>query len=273
MSYMRILAAAATVLTATATAVPAQAQHGKHAHTGSMPVGYHEFRLFGGDGRYYISHFPMFSSIHAYQYIVEIGLEEKAQSAMKREASSDTRLERRYQLSPYQKGTNSANRADDEEDWVLPDRLQQEKTFTGDIFYESDGKRNLVVRDTTVTIKRIIWKAELNPALPRPTDLTYILFGTPRAAFLAHEITAPPRPGKQETDFDQIVAAEIMGSSKELTNPLTPMRVTLSERKNLESSRLKPGDHASLTFAEPSGATVDVVILQELQMEQLATQR
>ena len=113
----------------------AHAQVNHHEHTGSMPVGYHEFRFFGGDGRYYLSHFPMFSSIHAFQYVVEVVLSEEAKQAVAKDEREDVARKRRYQLSPYRKGSVSSVRAEDEEDWVLPDTLQSGKAINGDIFY------------------------------------------------------------------------------------------------------------------------------------------
>jgi hypothetical protein len=64
------------------------AQHDHAAHGGSMPVGYHEFRFFGGDGKFYISHFPMFSSIHAFQYIVEVELDAESKPLWLRDEKS-----------------------------------------------------------------------------------------------------------------------------------------------------------------------------------------
>ena len=38
-----------------------------------VPVGFHEFEMFG-DSAIYLSHYPMFGSIHAYQVLLEVKL-------------------------------------------------------------------------------------------------------------------------------------------------------------------------------------------------------
>jgi hypothetical protein len=255
------------------TATWTTALEAQHDHGGSMPVGYHEFRLFGGDGKFYISHFPMFSSIHAFQFIVEVELDEAARQAMAKDEQDDAKHERRYQLSPYKKGPVSKNRREDEDDWVLPDTLQAGKSFTGDIFYEARKERQIVSRSAAVTVKGVVWKQELNPRFPRPTSLTYVLFGTPKAAFLAHQISAPPKPGRQDSDFDQVLSIEIVTASPELSPVRAGKRVAVSGLENLEEKRLRPGQRIKLSQVENESNTMDVVIKNELQMEQLTTQR
>lgn len=252
---------------------PLQAQHDPHDHAGSMPVGYHEFRFFGGDGKFYISHFPMFSSIHAFQYIVEVELDEDSKNNVSNEEIDDFKKERRYQLSPYLKGKVSTDRAEDEADWVLPDTLKCGQSFTGDIFYLRGKDRRVVSQNATVTVKDIVWKQELNPQFPRPKALTYVLFGTPKAAFLAHQISAPPKPGKQETDFDQVLSIEIMNSSEELSPVTTGKLVIAIGKDNLEANKLKPGQRISLSQLGDEKEVIELVVKEELQMEQLTTQR
>lgn len=244
-----------------------------HSHAGSMPVGFHEFRFFGGDGKFYISHFPMFSAIHAFQYIVEVDLDEESKQAWLREEKDDFKRERRYQLSPYQKGKVSADRAEDEHDWVLPDTLKSGKSFTGDIYYPRGKERRVVSQNATVTVKGIVWKQELNPQFPRPTALTYVLFGTPKAAFLAHQISAPPKPGKKETDFDQVLSVEIMTSSKELSPVSAGKPVIVIGKDNLEKNKLQPGQRVSLSQLGNEKEVIEVLVKDELEMNQLETQR
>ncbi|MEI8381511.1 MAG: hypothetical protein WCJ09_15390 [Planctomycetota bacterium] len=238
-----------------------------------MPVGYHEFRFFGGDGKFYISHFPMFSSIHAFQYIVEVDLDDESKRNFTREDKDDFKRERRYQLSPYLKGKISADRAEDEADWVLPDTLKVSKNFTGDIFYLREKDRRVVCQNATVTIKEIVWKQELNPRFPRPTALTYVLFGTTKSAFLAHQISAPPKPGKKETDFDQVLSVEIVSSSKSLSPVSVGKPVVAIGQDNVESNKLQPGQRISLSQLDKNSEVIEVVIKDELQMMRLPTQR
>lgn len=245
----------------------------EHSHGGSMPVGFHEFRFFGGDGKFYISHFPMFSAIHAFQYIVEVDLDEESKQAWLSEEKDDFKRERRYQLSPYQKGKVSDDRAEDEDDWVLPDTLKSGKSFTGDIYYLRGKERRVVSQNATVTVKSIVWKQELNPKFPRPAALTYVLFGTPKAAFLAHQISAPPKPGKKETDFDQVLSVEIITVSKELLPVSAGKLVVVIGKDNLEKDKLKLGQRVSLSQLGNEKEVIEVLVKEELQMEQLATQR
>jgi hypothetical protein len=251
----------------------ADAQINQHEHAGSMPVGYHEFRFFGGDGKYYLSHFPMFSSIHAFQYIVEVELGEEAKQAVSKDESDDVTRKRRYQLSPYRKGKVSSIRAEDEEDWVLPDTLQSGKIINGDIFYLEGEDRRIVSRNADVTITEIVWKQELNPKFPRPTALTYVLFGTPKAAFLAHQISAPPKPGKQETDFDQVLSVQLLTSSKGLS-PVTAGKLVIARGvDNIEMNKLQPKQRIKLNLLGSEQEAIEVVVMDELQMDQLTTQR
>lgn len=261
------------MLTICAFTSTAYAQGQQHEHAGSMPVGYHEFRFFGGDGRYYLSHFPMFSSIHAFQYIVEVELGEEAKQAVAKDESDDVMRKRRYQLSPYRKGKVSSIRAEDEEDWVLPDTLQSGKMINGDIFYLEGEDRRIVSRNADVMIKEIVWKQELNPKFPRPTELTYILFGTPKAAFLAHQISAPPKPGKQETDFDQVLSVQLLTSSKGLSPVAAGKLVIASGVDNIEKNKLQPKQRIQLNLLGSEQEAIEVVVMDELQMEQLTTQR
>lgn len=248
------------------------AQH-EHGHAGSMPVGYHEFRFFGGDGKFYLSHFPMFSSIHAFQYIVEVELDAESKPAWLREEKDDFKRERRYQLSPYHKGHVSADRAEDEADWVLPDTLKVGKSFTGDIFYMGGKDRRVVCRDATVIVKNIVWKQELNPKFPRPTALTYVLFGTPKAAFLAHQISAPPKPGKKETDFDQVLSIEIVSASKSLSPVSAGKPLIVRGTDNLDKNKLQPGQRVTLSQLGNEQDTIEVIVKDQLQLMQLPTQR
>lgn len=273
MTTGRQLVLSGAILASLAFASPLQAQHDHHEHAGSMPVGYHEFRFFGGDGKFYISHFPMFSSIHAFQYIVEVELDEDSKRDFAGEEKDDFKRERRYQLSPYLKGKVSADRAEDEADWVLPDTLKVGKNFTGDIFYLRGKDRRVVSQNATVTIKEIVWKRELNPKFPRPSALTYVLFGTPKAAFLAHQISAPPKPGKKETDFDQVLSVEIVSSSKSLTPVSTGKSVVVIGKENVEANKLQSGQRVSLSQFDKESEVIEVVIKDELQMMRLPTQR
>src|SRR5712691_6803664 len=53
----------------------AYAQDPHHVGSGNdrVPAGYHEFEMFG-EKTIYLSHYPMFGSIHAYQVIMEVNV-------------------------------------------------------------------------------------------------------------------------------------------------------------------------------------------------------
>ncbi len=80
-----------------------------------MPVGHHEFRVIAGDGKFFLSHFPRLSSIHAFQYIVEVTLDKNARESFERDRKEDAARERRYQLQPFKKDSASSDRGEDEE--------------------------------------------------------------------------------------------------------------------------------------------------------------
>jgi len=245
-----------------------------HSHGGSMPVGHHEFRVLPGDGKYFLSHFPRLSSIHAFQYIVEVSFDNAAKAALEKDLKDDIKHERRYQLEPFKKDSASANRGDDEDDWVLPDTLKDGKTFTADIFYFVESERHTVVRNTTVTVKGIVWKRELNPKFPRPKVLTYLLFGTPKSPFLAHALTAPQNPGGKVTEFDQVVSAEIISATKELTPTSIGKQVVAIGLDNILDNRLKPGQQIKLFLPGNDQEAIEIVVKYELQLrEHIPTQR
>lgn len=273
MTFQRWIGWCCVLLAGLVSAPAALAQHDHSEHGGSMPVGYHEFRFFGGDGKFYISHFPMFSSIHAFQYIVEVELDAESKPLWLRDVKADAKGERRYQLSPYHKGHVSADRSEDEADWVLPDTLKVGKSFTGDVFYSEGKSRRVICRDATVTVKNIVWKQELNPKFPRPKALTYLLFGTPQAAFVAHQLSAPPKPGKQETDFDHILSIEIVTASKSLSPVMAGKPLIVRGIENVEKHKLKPGQRVTLSLPSNEQETIEVIVKDELQHMQLPTQR
>lgn len=261
---------------------PSQAQQTKpsvrvksgHSHGGSMPVGHHEFRVVAGDGKFFLSHFPRLSSIHAFQFIVEVTFDAAVTAAMEKDAREDVKRERRYQLEPFKKDSASVNRGEDEDDWVLPDTLQSGKSFTGDVFYFVEGERRIVARNISVTVKGIVWKAELNPNFPRPKELTYLLFGSPKAAFLAHEITAPKNPGGKETEFDQVVSAEIVTATEELTPTSVGKRVVVRGVENIVTNRLQPGQRIKLVQPDNTEQAIEIIVRDELQLrQQIPTQR
>ena len=112
-------------------AVPASA-----ADCGTMPVGFHEFAIFGGGKHIFISHYPMFSSVHAYQVLLEVELSgEDHDAARKFLDHQAAHPELRYTFSPYRKTVPAADRIKDQDDWVLPEKSRVGSSINGDIHY------------------------------------------------------------------------------------------------------------------------------------------
>ena len=80
-------------------------------------------------------------------------------------------------------------------------------TMIGTIFrghFERGGVA-ITASNVVARVKRVFYAGRLDPKAPPPTELRYLMFGSPAEPFLAHLITCPP-------DFDQILAAEIKAS-------------------------------------------------------------
>jgi len=235
---------------------------------GSMPVGFHEFALFGTHSLF-LSHYPMFSSIHAYQVIVEVGLKSDDHDVEARYLDHQAAHPSvHYTFSPYRKVTPATDRAKDQDDWVLPDMMKVGNTFNGDIHYSEKGKNVTLDFNVTVEVKKIIELRLLDPKAQRPTSLAYLLFGNGSEAYLSHYITAPPNPGEEVADFDQILTVSVEGSpSAEF--PQGPYLV--NGRRNASDDRLKKGEAVVLIGAGASSEKVTVN--SEIINHSISTQR
>ena len=242
-----------------ATGARAEAPRAPGPLCGGMPVGFHEFAVFGS-GSFYISHYAAFSSIHAYQVIAEVRLSAPGHDAAQRlrdDMAAHPGVH--YTLSPYRNVPVSADRAKDQDDWVLPEKVTEGKAFNADVHYRSGGKDVTVDSNVRVEIARVIVKRLLDPKAPHPTGLRYVAFGEPGdTAYLAHELAAPPNPGEQKPDFDQILAVRLDGAA-----PATGTVLTVDGRADVAAQALKKGDDVALTA--PDGhvlrAGVDAEVL------------
>jgi hypothetical protein len=232
---------------------------------GSMPVGYHEFGLFGKEA-FYLSHFPEFSSIHAYQVIVEVRLratdhdpekillEHKAQHPLAK-----------YTVSPYRRVRPTKERVKDQEDWVLPEKMAAGKTFNADIQFTENKITAKEDYNVTVEVKRVIHLRLLDPSQPRPGSLSYLLFGNGKENFLGHYVTAPPNPGEQVRDFDQILS-----TASGDTDALPEGLYSVPSRKNTKAERLRNSEVATLTGSLGVGK---IKITGEILDNNIGTQR
>ena len=88
-----------------------------------VPVGFHEFEIFG-DKAIYLSHYPMFGSIHSYQVLVEVTLKSSGTDDPKQLylAHKQKNPDARYSVSP-------ANSSGEPDYWVLPEVIQVGNRF------------------------------------------------------------------------------------------------------------------------------------------------
>ncbi|MGZ3704400.1 MAG: hypothetical protein ACXWP1_00130 [Bdellovibrionota bacterium] len=144
----------------------------------------HGMLLFGA-GKVYISHLPMFHSPHDYQALAEIELPPAAAAAYQKSRASHPG-DKLYTLVP--------------ETFSLPEMMAHPHPFSAELFhghFERGG--DSFAQNVQVNIKRVPFFRKFVPGQQKPESESYLLFGTPGEAFLAHFITAKP-------DFDQVLA-------------------------------------------------------------------
>lgn len=237
-----------------------------HCGTGSMPVGFHEFGIFGGSKHVFVSHYPAFSSIHAYQVLLEVELSadgHDAQTKFLEHQAAHPNVS--YTYSPYRKTPVTADRVKDQDDWVLPEKAAVGQVMNGDIHYDDNNADTTLDFNVSATIVRVIQRRLLNPGENNPKQLTYIAFGDANGYFLAHYLSAPANPGAKTPDFDQILAIST-------ATPATPGTIfTVSDRANEQKARLVSGDSATLT--DGNGGKLDAKVLSEIFVHKVGTER
>jgi len=146
-----------------------------------------------GDKSIYLSHYPMFGSIHSYQSLVEVvlksaGADDPKQLYLAHKQKNPTA---RYSVSPE----NSLGEPDY---WVLPEVIQDGKSFRANIHWDLKKDHPIyIARNVTVQVKRVIYFRLFEPADKKPDKLTYLLFGNGSETHMAHYMASYP-------DFDQI---------------------------------------------------------------------
>jgi hypothetical protein len=218
-----------------------------HMHHGPQDVGVHGMLLFG-EQALYLSHLPMFMSMHDRQVILEVTLEgQKGEAQAIYQADRRETGERVYTLVPER---FSLQRLGAEGTEAL-------RTFQGTVHrghFEKPG--NLVLlKDVTVSVTNLIHFRKFDPEATLPSELQYLLFGHPGELYLAHWITRPP-------DFDQILPVSATGPAFTDDELRHGMVLTFSGRKNHISNRLQAGERATAK----EGVTLEIA--KELYLEE-----
>jgi len=237
----------------------AQGPHHAGSSNDRVPAGYHEFEMFGAKS-IYLSHYPMFGSIHAYQVIIEVNLKSTDGSNPKEMYLSHKQKnpKARYSVSPETSDGKPHY-------WVLPETIQEGNAFRANIHVERKaGPPVYLARNVTVEIKSIVHFRLFQPDDKKPEVLTYLLFGNDAETFMAHYIGNYP-------DFDQILSVKI-NSKNPPFNENEPMTlVTIPGRDNEKSLRLGTTDKTVVGHIKGKGVEwkidVDTEIHSELDLE------
>ncbi len=193
----------------------------------SDPAAFHEFAMFGRR-RLYLSHYPMFHAVHAYQALAEAKLTWRGRDWTAACLDQMARYPKRlHTLSPSRRGSPPTRRRDD---WRLPARFRAGGRFNADVHW--GGRNNqFLARDVTATLTRIVFFRQFQEDDRHNRRLSYLLVGRPDDLYLVHYITVQP-------DFDQIVAVESVGGVK-----LEPFTKLVLPRPDRRATRLrKPGE-------------------------------
>lgn len=199
-------------------------EHEPHDH------GVHGMLLFGEE-TLYLSHLPMFMTMHDHQVILEVTLAHGQEDAhaIYRADRQDTG-ERVYTLVPER---FSLRRLGAEGADVL-------HSFQGTVHrghFEKEGNR-AILTDVTVNVANVIHFRKFDPHAQALPELQYLLFGRGDELYLAHLITRPP-------DFDQIVRLTSIshGFSEEMLR--RGVRLAFPGRENGILERLRGGEQAA----------------------------
>jgi len=218
-------------------------------------VGFHEFEMFG-DKSIFLSHYPMFGSIHSYQVLVEAVLKSSASDDPKQLylAHKQKNPTARYSVSPE----SSSGEPDY---WVLPDVIQAGKSFRANIHYQS--KENHLVylaRNVTVEVTKVIYFRLFEPTDKKPDQLTYLLFGTDSETYMAHYIGSYP-------DFDQVLAVTIVSKNPPLSQNASPVTIAILGRDDSKQHRLVEKDKKIVGQVDGKGSEVEFDVVNQVHYE------
>jgi hypothetical protein len=174
------------------------------------PAAVHGMLLVGQE-KIFLSHLPMFHSPHDQQALIEVELDDKAMAilAESRKSSDETV----YTIVP--------------EPFVLTEFLARPHSFRAELYrghFERGGE--LLDEFVNVKVKSILFQKKLSRSGSQPMVPTYLLFGSAKEQFLAHEIHGAP-------DFDAVypvVAPGLEGLQRlEIADSLQPGKVRARE--------------------------------------------
>jgi hypothetical protein len=235
-----------------------------------VPAAYHEFAAFG-DNAVYLSHYPVFSSIHAYQAIFEAKLSSDGSDAERlfydfQKKHPTTGLT----LSPARDNTS---RPRERHDWVLPEKIRTGHRFNADLWWvENDDDfddldaRQYVATNVTVEVTRIVHFQMFHPDTPAAQELVYLVFGKGEETYLAHLIESYP-------GFDQLLRVKLSDAAGD-DMPTRIMR--FRNRRDTSEARLKEGEAAAGVFLDDEGRESDPVraeVIEEISFDQLERQQ
>ena len=187
-----------------------------------------------GEQAIFLSHLPMFNSEHRFQAIFEAALDRGGANLDALYADDRRRhpAVKMYTLNPS-------------EPFVLARLFGGEpeapmRSFPGTLFrghLERGGEPLQELAEVQVTVRRVVYAQEIGPpAGPARSDtLDYLLFGRGSELFLAHRIAQPP-------DFDQLLGVDVSGHSFSEEELARGVSVTVLDRPNSPSSRLRAGE-------------------------------
>jgi hypothetical protein len=236
-------------------------EHGEHHPGDGGPTFDMHGQLIVGEGPIYLSHLPMFMfdpkrHPHNFQVLLEVTFAPSGGDDPQATYLADRRQsgERIYTLQPANFHMI---------DLVAPEGGRPLlRSFTGDIVrghFERGGTP--LVRNVPVEVVRVVYFQEFQPGA-QPSDLEYVLFGTPDQAFAAHVITRPP-------DFDQVLAVRLAGVDLDEASLRRGVRVAVPGRANAIGERLRAGERvAGEVRGVEAAQTIEVEPLTELYVEE-----
>lgn len=149
--------------------------------------------ILNGTETLYICHLPMFNmENHMYQATLEITISPEAKAAYLKDRQENPG--NYYVLGNIQTDL-----------FTIPDiMLGKTQNFQADIFRNMPADPNKdqpLIHNITTTITRIVYARHFDYSIPYPDDLTYIIFGNEKEAFIDHYLT-------EEQDFLNIMALD-----------------------------------------------------------------
>lgn len=146
-----------------------------------------------GSGPLYLAHMPIFErEDHHYQLTLEVHLDAESMKVYLSDREN-------YPSEAYNLINNAFNQ------FTLPEVVSGEtKRYFASVFRgysNADGGTPgpMILSNATVFVDRVVYFRAFEPNIPRPLNLTYVLFGSTTQAFLDHYIAA-------DLDFQQLLS-------------------------------------------------------------------